>query len=85
MRLPKGHTEEPRRHIQNVKIYIFIIRKQTKVSSREGARAIQKASTKAPRRPIQNVKIYTFLIRKLIKVSSGKDAFGSAMHTGKGA
>ena len=42
MSLPKASTEEPRRHIQNVKIYIFLNRKQTKVSSGKGAGALPK-------------------------------------------
>ena len=42
MSLPKASTEEPRRHIQNVKIYAFPVRKQTKVSSGTGAGALPK-------------------------------------------
>ena len=42
MSLPKTHTEEPRRHIQNVNIYAFLIRKQTKVNSGKGAGAFPK-------------------------------------------
>ena len=42
MRLPKTSTEEPLRHIQNGKIYVFLIRKQTKLSSEKGAGAFPK-------------------------------------------
>ena len=74
--LSKATTKEPQSPIQKVNIYIFIIGKQTKVSSGKGVQAFPKATIKASLESIQNVKIYSFPIRKLTKVSFGRVHLG---------